>query len=424
MDSEADKPVSKSRHASRWKSAGLRILSFTLFGGLLFYGYVRLNEDAIRRRATKLLALNQPDDAIQSLFWLSRFDSRDPSTQLLLGQIEIRRQNFSAAIPHFASVPSGAPEYEAALGYLAACQLNDYQLEAAEDVLSRLLRLYPDSLPPYRELSVLLQGELRNREAIDTLLNCLKSSATESPDDLLIVLKDLLTAQFLPPEPDECIEHLLTADATHPEQETVMLALAECLIRTGQYRKADDVLRRSGTQNPSNVEVDLLRLQSLIAQRKTDDAERLIERLEMMATQSESQELSMNADFHLLKCQVQEQAGDYPAACQSMEMAASLRNLDRRSKARYARLLQRTGQSERAGKINSEIHQQAAAELELWHLAGQFKSRAPEDSECRRISDLFKILGEQDQSVAWEKLASCINLIDSGSGGFSSGTQP
>lgn len=410
----------KSDHSRTWKVVGFTIPGVCLAGFLVFYSYVLLTADSTRRHAAKLLALGQSVEAQQSLYWLSRFDADDATTNLLLGEIEIRRENYRGAILYLSRIPENVPEAESGLRNLAACLLNDHQLQLAEEVLWKLLRLFPASLPPYRELSVLLQGQLRHDEATDVLLSFLQHHPDPLAEDLLTVLSDLLVAQYSPPGPEECIKYLQVVDSAHPGQMPVMVALAECLVRSGQFAEADELIRRF-RQNSWSMRVGLLELESLISQQKVEEAIRLVTLLEAEGASEAGESVSANSDFQILKCRTQELARDYEAALQSLELAARLNTLDRKSMARYARLLQRTGQSTRARQVNEDVHRQAEAELALWHLAGACRDRLPTPSECQEISELLKASGKLEQSRAWQRAADCVNRLQREPDQFSSG---
>lgn len=399
----------KSDHARTWKVVGFGI-PVLCFAGLLFsYSYVLLTADATRRRTARMLALGQSEEAHQSLYWLSRFDADDATTNLLLGEIEIRRENYDEAISYLSRIPENTPEVESGWRNLAACLLNDHQLQRAEEVLGKLLRRFPHSLPLYREMSVLLQGQLRNDEAADVLLSFLRHHPDPEPEDLLTVLRDLLTAQYSPPAPEDCIDYLQLANAAHPGQVSVMVALAECLVRTGQFADADEWLRRLQRQDSSSMRVRLLALESLVSQQKVEEAMRFVALLE---AEDKGESVSASRDFLILKCRTQELAGDYEEALQSMKTAANLKTLDRESLARYARLFQRAGQSARAREVNTEVHRRAEVDLALWHLAGTIRERLPAPSECRQLSELLEVSGKLEQSRAWQRAAVCVSQLD------------
>lgn len=411
----------KSEHVRTWKVVGVGIPALCLAGLLFFYSYVLLTADATRRRTATMLALGQSEEAHQSLFWLSRFGADDATTNLLLVEIEIRRENYDKAISYLCRIPEDTPGVESRWRNLAACLLNDHQLQRAEEVLGKLLRRFPHSLPPYREMSVLLQGQLRNDEAADVLLSFLQHHPDPEPEDLLTVLRDLLTAQYSPPAPEDCIDYLQLADAAHPGQVPVVVALAECLVRTRQFAEADERLRRLQTQNSSSMRVRLLALESLISQQKVEEATRLIALLEAEEADDNGESVAASCDFQILKCRIMELAGDYEGALQSVKTAANLKMLDRESMARYARLLQRAGQSERAREVNTEVHRRAEADLALWHWAGTISERLPAPSECRQIGELLEVSGKLEQSRAWRRAAVCVSQLDSETDRSSSG---
>ena len=418
MHPEMSEPVSKQRSGRGWIVSGCCILSLSLAGSGVFYGYVLLTADATLRRTEKLLALDQPDEAFQNLYLLARFDSQDASTNLLMGRIKLQQKNYSEAILHFERVSEHAPEYETALHNLAGCLLNDNQLEKAEAVLRKLVQTSPGSLPAHRELSVLLLGQLRRNEAVPVLLNYLRREIDSPPADRLAVLRDLLTAQFLAPVPEGCLESLQVASSQHPGQLPVLIALTECFWKTGRQAEAESLIQLLQSQTPTSLRVDLLELRLRISQRELSAAESLIRSIESAADSDLREAAHVDPDFQILKGEVQELSEDYSAAVRSLEYAASLRPLDRSSRARYARLLQRTGQSSKARELNAQVHRQAEAELALWHLAGKVRDQLPTSDECVKISELFTVLEQMDQATAWHRMAVDVGLLNQESADF------
>jgi len=363
------------------------------------------------RNAERLLAVGQPAEARDRMRWVVWFQPDHPGANLLIGRSHLESQDYEAAIPHFESIKTTASEFGRARQNLAGCLLNENQQEKAELVLRQLSHASPQSLPIHRELAVLLLGQLRSHEAVQVLLTFLKNSDELSVADRLVVLRDLLKTQFLTPLPEDCIDSLQAADSQHPGQTSVEVALANCLIRLGREAEAEQAISQLQTRQPSSPVVQILQLQFMVAQRRYQDACRIIPDIEQTLTLTVDPSPYSTARFYLLKSTLEEHDGDYHAAMESLDAAATARPLDRPSKIRYARMMQRTGKTESASDLFAMIHNQAEAELTAWHLTGEILKRIPSREECEKISALFKTLEKPIQSDQWRRIAERIDSV-------------
>jgi tetratricopeptide (TPR) repeat protein len=369
------------------------------------YFVVLSSAGKVIRNAERLLASGQPEEARQRIRWIVWFQPDHPGANLLIGQSHLELQEYEAAIHRFELIKTTASEYGAARLKLAGCLLNENQLEKAEQVLRQIIQEFPESLPVHRELAVLLSGQLRSDEAVQILLKFFESADELNIFDRIVVLRDLLKSQFLAPLPEDCIESLQAANFQHPRQTSVAVALANCFLRLGREAEAAQVIEQLQAQSPSSPELQILQLKFTVGQRKYADARRIIPEIEQTLMSAENESADSTAKFYLLKSTLEEKDGDYHAAMESLERAATARPLDRASRIRHARMMQQTGDADSASELFATIHRQAEAELALWHLTGHILARMPSREECEKISGLFESLGKATQSNAWRRVA-------------------
>jgi predicted Zn-dependent protease len=374
-------------------------------------GYILASTSAEEsiRRAQRSLAIGQPTEARQQLRLLVWFVPDHAAANLLIGQCFLEQKNYDSAIPYFELISASELEFKASQQMLAGCCLNDNQLEKAEIVLNSILQASPESLAVRRELAVLLLGQMRADEAIQVLLEAIDEKSELPTMDRLIVLRELLTAQFLAPTAEQCIESLQNAHALHPGQKTVMAALAACLLDLGRETEAELLINQLTTTPQSAIAANVLKIRFLIAKAKHTEARKLSAKLEEeIAASSNAFQRRL---FYILKSKLLDSAADYEAAGQSLERAESIAPLDRTSAIRYARLLQRAGRTDLSSELFAAAHRRAESELALWHLSGKVRDRMPTRDECDRISRLFDTLDMPTQSVAWRKTAEGIESI-------------
>lgn len=388
----------------RWLVLAACIPLIGLMGYLFSYLLVSSSADESIRNAERLLATGQADEARHRLRWVLWFQPDHPGANLLIGQSHLESKEYDAAILRFESVKATAAEFGRARQNLAGCLLNQNQLEKAEHVLRQLIQVSPQSLPVHRELAVLLPGQLRSDEAIQVLLQFLESADELSVADRIVVLRDLLKSQFLAPLPIDCVESLEAANSQHPGQTTVAIALANCLLRLGRETEAAQIVQQLQARQPSSPAVQIMQLQLMIAQSNFADARRIIPSIEQTVWSATSDSPYLTAKFYLLKSTLEERDSDFQAAIASLERAATVRPLDRPSKIRLARMMQRSGETDSASALFATIHNHAEAELALWHLTGKILDRMPSTDECEKISGLFETLGKQTQSDEWRRV--------------------
>jgi tetratricopeptide (TPR) repeat protein len=365
-------------------------------------------EESIRR-AQRSFAVGQPAEARQQLKWLLWFAPDHAAANFLIGQCFLEQKNYDSAIRHFELIEASEPEFKTSQQMLAGCFLNVNQLENAEIVLRSILKASPESLAVRRELAVLLRGQMRSDEAIQVLLESIDQQSELPTMDRLAVLRDLLTAQFLAPLAEQCVESLENAHALHPGQKTVMAALAACLLDLGRETEAELLIDQLSITPQSATTANVLRIRCLIAKAKYAEARKLSARLdEEIASNSNTYQ---RRKFYILKSRLQELASDYEAAGQLLERAASIAPLDRASAIRYARLLQRAGRTDLSSELFAAVHRRAEAELALWHLSGRVRDKMPTRDECDRISRLFDTLDMATQSAEWRRMAEAIESI-------------
>jgi len=388
-----------------WQLVAGILLLFGITGYAAGFIPVSISADKSIRRAQRSLAIGQPSEARRQLKWLIWFEPDHAAANFLIGQSFLDLKEYGSAIPHFKVIEPTQPEFKASRQKLAGCFLNDNQLEKAEIVLSRILQSFPGSLPVRRELAVMFLGQMRADEAVQVLLASIKQEQELTTEERMVILRDLLVAQFAPPTAEDCKDSLLAAHAQHPGQTTVIAALSECFLALGREFDAEPLINQLISIPEHELTAAVLKLRFLISLARYADARELSSSVEEKIAGPVDDFTRVHWQFYILKSTLQEHFDDDEAAVQSLERAKLIDALDRRSAIRYARLLQRAGKTDISSKLFAAVHRRAEAEMALWHLTGKVRKRTPSRDECMIISQHFTTLDESHQASEWRRMA-------------------
>lgn len=355
-------------------------------------------------------ALNgKPELARDELQWLLWFQPHHPSALQLVGASYLKQNNFPAAIEHLQRIGETSPLHENAQGLLASALLADQQFEQAEVVLSRHVARYPKLIVARRQLSGLLLTELRGRDAIRVLEGYLSDTASNPPStaDLLLMLRDLSTAEFHPPLPQTCVTMLQSVLERHPDQPRVELALAQCHLRLNNLNDAEPLLQRAVARNSQEPQARLLFCELLLEQGDGDRAEAALlgSSANLPALSGKILEAFEQDDrYWELRCRIAEARGDIEHALKEIDRAIAIQPHSKDYTARRARLLQRLRRADEARSAYARSHELSRAELDLWRLSRDLGVREPNIDECEHVALLYESLGKKLQANAWRRL--------------------
>ncbi len=373
--------------------------------------YVRNTAGSTLRRAATLVQREQSAETRATLKWLLWFDPANSAANHLAGMSYLQEQNLSAAIASLERVGQDSRGHADAQISLAGALIADRQLEPAETVLSRHLIQSPGSLLAARMLSGLLLTELRPRAAIQVLEEFLSRAQLRplSAADQLLILRDLATAEFHPPAPEQCEATLREALDRVPNQARVRLALGQCLWKAGNPSAAEPLLREAHKQRPEDLQMLFVLCEFFLDTQPVDTAEACLRMRVLPDAPFPKPRGNVPQDddrYWSLNSRVNEQAKDYDAALQDIEHALALRPNDKEYETRRGRLLQRLNRPDESELAYIKSHELARAELDLWNLTRDVGVRSPSVVECQRVAQLYEQLGRTIPAQAWRRLAS------------------
>lgn len=397
-----------------YRRAGLIIIIVAGLGCAAYWAvgvYVRNTSGSTLRRAAALVQRERSAETREALKWLLWFDPANSAAHHLAGMSYLQEQNFSAAIRSLQRVGQDSRGHADARISLAGALIADRQLEPAEAVLSRHLIQEPGSLMAARMLSGLLLTQLRPRDAMQVLEEFLSrtQSPPPSPADQLLILRDLATAEFHPPAPEQCMATLREALERFPDQPRVRLALGQCVWKSGDSAPAEPHLRNAQQQRPGDLQALFVLGEFLLDTQQTDAADALLRKeVTPDAPVWNPSHITPEDDdrYWSLRSRVSERNQDYEAALRDIERALTLRSGDKEYETRRGRLLQRLNRPDESQRAYSRSHELARAELDLWNLTRELGVRQPSRPECERVAELYAQLGRTIPAQEWRRLAS------------------
>lgn len=377
-------------------------------GYAAFAAIVQSTTEAALKRARQHLQRGDTERVRAELQWPLWFNRRHPAALQLTGLSYLRQKKWPAAIESLERIPEHSSLFAESQISLAGALLADRQFERTESVLRRSLKDDPGSMMANRLLSGLYLTELRRHDAIDVLEQAVQHQANSNApqEDVLLILRDLATAEFHPPLAAECLPTLKEALERDPGQATVRLAVGQCLWDAGALSEAEPFLREALQHRPNDLRIRFVVTEFLLEAADTDAAAAVLLGNSNLPTNVNFQsELEQQPRYWTLKSRIAELHGDFSQALIDLERAAALRHEDKEELARRGRLRQRLNQSEAARDALARSHESARAELDLWNLSREVGTRMPSLKECETMAEHYGTLGKPHQSAAWSRLA-------------------
>ncbi len=383
---------------------GIRVSLIVLVLAGAGYGslhwYIRRSAEETLAAAEAHLRRRENAEAREELQWLLWSDPTHHRALLIRGVSLNADRRFPEAIRTLAQIPENSESSEAAGIALASSLILDGQFERAEDVLRNHVERFPQSLNTGRRLAKLYLIQLDPRKGAAVLLEHWKRNRDE-----LSILPDLLDIEARSITPQEHVERLEAADRSHPQQSSVVLALARAYHQMGMPDRAkerfDSAIRLSPDDLPTKIAAteflldvgDLESAQSLLP---TDIDEQIHD--------------SLYADrYWYVVARIAESRGQIADALNSLEKAIALRPDNESYLLMQASLLRRLGrreESKRAAEVAAEL---AATRARLFVLANEINRESPRSEHCSEIATLMERLGHSEQAADWRRVGEAIS---------------
>jgi tetratricopeptide (TPR) repeat protein len=170
----------------------------------------------------------------------------------------------------------------------------------------------PGRVEPRSNLGAVLAGLGRYAEAIHEYRQALKVAPPEFSPRLRF---NLALAYYKSSQIPEAAAELEPLVAQLPGDHNLLLLLADCRLRTGEFQKAIDVLNPLAAAEPGDPAVDYILGMALIRGGKPADGQRLVDRILGRGESAEGHFLLGSAIF---------ERGDYPSSLAEFAKAAAL----------------------------------------------------------------------------------------------------
>lgn len=372
---------------------------------------VRRNAELAVARAANFLQRGEVRRARDELQGTLRFNPSHPKALQLVGFSYAQQQKWPEAIAYLERIPPNEAAHDESQIPLAAALIADRQLERAEAVLGALIEKDAGSLMAVRMLSGLLLAELRKEEAVAVLEQFLQHPANAElrPDDRLLILRDLSTAEFHPPTPAECLPTLQEAFQKDPRQPSVRLALGQCELDAGRLAEAEVHLRAALQQQPHDWRFRAIVCQFLLDAGKIEEAEQVFGNGDKAVVESSNDRQKL--DYWTIRSRIEEARQDDLKALESQDHAATIRALGRSEIARRGKLLQRLRRNDEAQSVRESEYEMARLELRLWDLSRDLGVRTPTPDECEEVARLYEALNKTYGAAGWRRLASQLQNV-------------
>lgn len=385
---------------------GVVALFLAGLGYLVVTMALRRNAEQAVVRAATFLQRGEVRRARDELQDTLRFNPSHPKALQLVGFSYAQQQKWPEAIAYLERIPPNVTAHDESQIPLAAALIADRQLERAEAVLGALIEKDAGSLMAARMLSGLLLAELRKEEAVAILEQFLQNRANAElrPDDRLLILRDLMTAEFHPPTPAECLPTLQEAFRKDQQQPSVRLALGQCESDAGHLVEAEGHLVAALQQQSHDWRFRAVVCQFLLDAGTVEEAERVFRAGDQAVVEGGNDHQKF--EYWTIRSRIEEACEDDLKALQSQDQAAAIRVLGRSEIARRGKLLRRLGRNDEAQSVREDEYKLARSELRLWNLSRDLGVRAPTPDECEEVAGLYEALNKTYGAVGWRRLAS------------------
>ena len=335
-------------------------------------------------------------EILDILMW---FEPSHPRALLIFGISLNADRMFAESIAVLEQIPVNSPLYGESGTALVSSLINDGQLERAETELRQYLARFPQAAQARENLLRLYLGQLRKRDAVAVL----RAHRLHYPDDFS-VLPHLLDLDAKVVTAHDRVQALETADSRHPEQASVVLALARAYAQMGMTEKARVRFQTALDLRPNDLLTQTLAAEFHFDCGDIDTARQLLRMVE--ATPSES---APGDDRYLfLLCRMAVHDRDISVAFDHLQQAMALRHSEETYVLMQSALLRRMGRIDEAAAAAQEAGQLAEARKRLMVLSDELNRRQPASAHCLEIAELLERLGHARQAGDWRRVAGVV----------------
>ncbi len=376
---------------------------FFAVGCGLTAAYVHVNAHRAVLAADQALMNGDAAAARKEIAWLMWFEPNHARGLYLQGMSRQMDNDYPAAIECFEKSFAADHRKDTRLRQqlsiaMAITLLQDRQLDRAEIALREHLNRYPLTDMARDELAELYHSQLRS----DTARQLLEERWKLLPHDLS-VLPDLLVIAEVR-NSNEVVAHLEKINKERPGQTSVVLGLGSACWQMGETERGRQFLEEALRLDPDHPRVRLIGADYLVDDGNLDRAETLLNGL-----RPEQQ----NAQYWSVRSRIEERRKQYPQAMIFIDRALAADPFDRTYRYRKARLYQRLGKSAEARELHERVSQLASSWFALGVFAVQWQGdTVPSSDDCRKIAELYTVVGKSDYAAAWRRLIKSAERIE------------
>lgn len=237
------------------------------------------------------LALGDLDAAGESEAAVAKLEPQAPATELLDARLKIAHKNLQGGVAELEQVVLAAPGFTEARLLLGATLLQRGDLQQAQQQLQQVVESTPDNLAA-RKLLAQVQLKLGQPEGALSVLG--PALATDSLDPQMLSLYGAAARRT--GDKRALVEALQRSAREHPNDQTVLLNLAEAYLAEGQAQEALDVLEK--TPDSGDTHRDRLLIAALLAARGPEAAGEEVQSL-LAAHPRDSAVLDVAASYYI-----------------------------------------------------------------------------------------------------------------------------
>ncbi|QDT96542.1 tetratricopeptide repeat protein [Gimesia aquarii] len=362
--------------------------------------YARENATETLKQAEHLLIKGQPNQAIDKLKKLLKYDPENSKALFLLGQSYYNQKEYTKSLDKFLTIPERSDLYGAALLNVAKSSIQTAKIEQAEDALEKYLIKFPNSSPARTELQWLYFNQFRLRE-VESLLQAGLLQA-ENPYPFLY---HLLHLEFKPPIAQESIRLLKRINDAQTGQASVIMALGYCYWKLGKTEQAKVLINESLTIIPDRIESILVAADFYLELGELTKCEAILHQKYPQQIQSS---LEQDDRWHWILSRLQFQKNNQTAALEEIQKSLKLNPYQIKYLQYCGTIKQALGQQKEAQQFFQQAKKLALSHRELDKIVSSGVLEQPTKADCLQVSQYCKDLGKVIQSREWKKIATSL----------------
>jgi len=363
---------------------------------------VRSSSESRIARANTILLNRRPNEAVTELTWLLKYDPKNSKARFALGRAYLEMKKYQSAIDAFSTIPEDSALYRLASINAAKCYINSAKMDLAEQVLRKLLAIYPNSEEARTELQWLYFNQFRLREFQELLIQGLPHSTNR-----YLLLYHLLAMESKPPIAQESIRVLKQIDEAQPGQISITLALGNCYWKLGKTEIARGLIEKSRNINSDHLEAFLVAAEFYL---ELGDLEKCKAFFQPQPKNHSilRQKTEKDDRWHWLVSRYYFQQNDHRNALESIRIALKLNPKEIKYVQHLGIVLQSMGKSKTAYEHFQQVKVLAKSRRELYMIFSSGALENPTPELCLQIAFHCNVLGKGIQAREWTRLASVI----------------